>query len=149
MVGFTNIAKKAIDPNRSVQVTLDELDQDPPVVLACGPAQDLNPEYMAEMLEAQNLLSKRSARGAGTVTMTDIRRARETDIDRFSRLVVKDWPGAPKDDEGNFVPFSVDNCREFLTALPPYIFDRVRALCVTPGTFLGVSKDGEEKNGKK
>jgi hypothetical protein len=61
--------------------------------------------------------------------------SQQRDRELYPRHVVTGWSGIV-DGAGELVPFSEASCREFLEALPPWIFDEVRVFAVTAANFL-------------
>lgn len=98
------------------------------------PAGDMNPAY-------QNGLMRLGAARIRTVAATrqiqrpDADQARDDDRELYADFVVQDWEGI-LDDEGNEVPFSRENAKEFFALLPAWIFDRIRIFCMMPENFL-------------
>lgn len=81
---------------------------------------------------AKHGLARKSLQGRPEVDGLSLQR----DIELFPRHVVTGWAGIV-DGDGVLVPFSEENCRDFLTQLPAWIFDEVRAHAFTASNFLG------------
>lgn len=109
-------------------------------ILTLAPANDSNRPYF-------NALAKRSARNAsrlrrGKIDTKILEDNRKHDLELFPKYVVKGWPRAPKDSQGNAVDFCEAHVAAFLSALPNWIFDRMRAFAVDAESFL--PDDSEE-----
>lgn len=61
--------------------------------------------------------------------------ARRRDLDLYPIHIVTGWDDV-YDEDGAPVPFSQDACREFLDAIPNWIFDDIRMHCVQAINFL-------------
>lgn len=61
--------------------------------------------------------------------------ANTRDRDLYPKLIIQGWDDVP-DDDGNLVPFSVENAAEYVAALPQWIFDEVRMFAVQAANFV-------------
>jgi len=109
--------------------------KNPPVlVLRC--IED-NPAYQEELLkiggsrsraevDAKDLVAGKSDAASRAVKRwRDGEEEIEDDLKAYPGTVVVGWRNVP-DSNGDEVPWSVDACRQFLRALPKWIFKRVR-----------------------
>ena len=76
------------------------------------------------------------------------RLALERDIELYPEHIISGWEGIV-DDDGQQVSFSREACREFLEALPQWIFDDVRIFCSTATNFIAGSEPTEEEIGEQ
>lgn len=60
-----------------------------------------------------------------------------TNFDRtaYPQYVIKGWKNIV-DAEGNEVPFSVNDCLDFIEMLPKYEFNGLRSFCLDPSNFV-------------
>ena len=82
-------------------------------VITMRPANEDNPKYFNELLRRNRRLN-RSARSRD-ITTDDIRKMRRDDCELLARYCAVGWKGVV-DAEGE-LPFSPENCREFLLAV--------------------------------
>lgn len=134
MVDFSNIAKQA-KPQETRLYIFDSLVGEPSLV--CRPAHDENAAFFDERIRlaaerAEKVKNEpRRKSGDPIVTPDIIRKSIEEDRDYDRRIIAKvciaDWgPSPPVDAKGKPVPFTEDNARAFLEALPNYIIDPFR-----------------------
>lgn len=60
---------------------------------------------------------------------------RDEDRELFPKYVITGWSNVVND-EGTEVPFNEQNCKEFLDALPDWLFDGLREFCSSPANFI-------------
>lgn len=110
------------------------------VVRPAGPA---NKAYFERNLKA--VQSSRVGLGGRGVSQRALDRMRESDYELYSRHVVTGWENVVNS-SGAPATFSQENCEAFLRALPPEMFDELRAFCVTSSNFAeGLSALTEEE----
>lgn len=102
-------------------------------VLTVRPATEATPGYYGELLVRAN--RSQAIRAAGAISRAVIDDARNEDRDLFPRFIVIGWRDVVGSD-GEEVPFSIENVRDFLTALPDYIFDDFRKWSGQETNFL-------------
>lgn len=80
--------------------------------------------------------------------VTSLKESLDKDRDMYAGAVVRGWRYV-SDDDGNEVPFSVDACREFLRALPDWVFRAIRVFCRDERNFtrIALTADVEEVAG--
>ena len=112
--------------------------------LIVRPATESNPSYFNEVLRRYSkMIRKVSQKKEITVTTDDLARNRNEDRNLFPKYVITDWKDVV-DSKGNNVPFSEENCREFLKALPDWIFDSIGIFCRDNSNFVPSSIDQED-----
>lgn len=109
--------------------------------LILRPATEQNPAYF-------NALIKRNRKAAqiiqaGGVTAGLIAQNRNEDRELFPAHVIDGWENMLEAD-GAEVPFNLQNCRDFVNALPDYIFDTVRDHAGTHRNFVPDAPDPGE-----
>lgn len=107
-------------------------------MLIVAPATMQNKRYMNAKLKGSVKNAKKLKNGQLTVKILD--ELREDDRNLYSHFVVKSWSNVV-DDEGDVVDFSQSNCREFIDALPAWIFDELRAFCSEISNFVDQPDD--------
>ena len=144
MPSFSYMRESAVSEETTVDYQLVHLRGRPVLVVAPGTAEnrDLLNEELAEP-------ARPDVKKTPHEIAESLRGARVNRAARFSRHVVKGWRGVV-DDTGAEVPFSIDNCREFLTSLATeasWIFDDLAAFVRDPSHFVGAfNSDGAAKN---
>lgn len=131
-IDFSNLDPLRVDKNAEQKFTfLDIYLTDQPVWLMSRCADtDYNDEFNNEIM-------RRTAEKAGkkrVETADLIQTARDNDLELMARTCITGW-GEVADAKGKAVGFTVENCIEFLRALPPHIFDRYRAWVTVPDNF--------------
>ncbi len=134
MVDFSNVAKLKFD-GKPVPFIIDELEGSPTLFVL--PANDSNEELLNYVLKNSAKLTRLSRQKADANMLAA---TRKQDRDTYSRFVIKGWDDVVEA-SGKAVPFSQQNCHDFLTALPDFIFDRLRNFCMTPANFMNVGDD--------
>ena len=109
--------------------------------IAVKPATEANAPYYNNLLRRAAARARRAAR-TDKITVEDAAANRSDDRDLYPRYILVNWEYV-YDTEGNLVPFTADNCREFCAKLPDWLFDRIRNIATTPERFLGEDDDGE------
>ena len=127
----------------TAKMALEQIEGAP--VLEMRPATEDNREYFnAAFQSSKKRARKAKAQGLDVEAFKSLR-----DQDRllFSKYVIVGWEKVV-DFGGTPVVFTEEDCREFLKALPTWLFDEVRAFANEPLNFLkddalGV-EDGDE-----
>lgn len=127
---FSHLSKYEVKADRRIEYVLDDIEGEPILILA--PATSENKPYYNKVLRktAKNPLKAIKKINAGTV-----RENRDQDRVLFAKYVVKGWKRIV-DGDGEEVEFSHQNCFEFLSALPDWIFDQVRNYAASPDNFI-------------
>lgn len=152
MSKFGTLKKTLAISSDAVRFVLAEIEWDPRPVLHVKSASYGNPDwtsYVVELAAANAAERKRKARLARAggkdpeedrLTAESIAKDRQQDRDAFPGRVVVGWEGVI-DDTGKPVPFTTEDCREFLNALPDDVFDRLRAFVQDANNFRAVAVD--------
>lgn len=137
MADFQHLSKLRVADDATAEFTFFRIVGEP--TLTVRHAGDTNPDFLNAVLKKPKKLA-RQARRARQVTAQSIDQARLEDIQLFARVIVTGWSGV-KDSEGNEVEFSRENLIDFLTAIPPDMFNELRAFCLDIENFR---EEGEE-----
>ncbi len=129
MVDFKQFQKLDVTDDASAEYTF-VYDGGALGTLRVRPASDANPDFFNAVLKA----NKRKSRAASKPTRESIAMARREDIRLFSKYIVIGWSSV-QDAKGKNVPFSEDNCIEFLTAIPKDMFNDLRLFCLDINNF--------------
>lgn len=108
--------------------------------LILKPATEANKPYF-------NAVLKRTRRGmralkAGAISQKMVADNREEDRELYPQHVIVGWRRVT-DAQGENVPFSPESCRDFLEALPDWIFDEIRNFAGDSSNFTGEMADVE------
>ena len=138
---------KKKEPKATVPYVLEHLEGEPTLMVA--PAFGANKDYFNALLRRRRkgpakLTPKKLSQKLEEQTIEDIR---NDDKVLYPRHIIKDWDNVT-DNDGNEVPFSVEEAEEFLQALPDWIFDEIRVFCVQPQNFLAEDIPDEEETSK-
>lgn len=79
----------------------------------------------------------------GKLDRRTIDAAREDSRDLFSRFVIVGWENVV-DTSGTPAPFTPENCRAWLAALPDYLFEELLRFCADQQNFLPDAPTEEE-----
>jgi len=110
--------------------------------LTVKPASDANKLYFNAALKG-SAKNRRALKGQITSALLD--ETRGEDIERYARFVVVGWKDV-YDADGDAVPFDQQNVRDFLNAIPAWVFDDLRAFCAEPTNFVDLV-DAEDTAG--
>lgn len=113
--------------------------------LMLKPATEANkPFARAQLLRSNKRMRSTGGRG---VSLETIEGSRDDDRDLYPRFVITGW-GNVFDQSGNEVAFSVKECEEFLTALPNWVFDGVRAYATNAQNFASLNDEDVAATGE-
>lgn len=144
MADFSNYSGLREDGTAAKPFTFEELQGNPTIL--SRPATSANSRYNNARLKA---IGKRTGGGRKKlrVSAATVEAARREDADMLSKFCAVSWDPAPVDASGEPVPFSADNCKAFLLAIPDWMFDEYRAWVSDPLSFVedgGEDDDGDE-----
>lgn len=103
--------------------------------LIVRPATESNKPYFNEVLRRSAKTLRKAANGDISVDTDTLDKNRQDDRRLFPKHVIVGWEGI-KDSQGKEVPFSQENCVEFLQALPDWIFDDIGIFCRKNSNFV-------------
>ena len=137
---FGQLKAMHVKPGDTAEFYFNELEGIPQ--LTCLPATNVNKPFLNAVMKA----SKEAARKARAmrkvkgkkkdedVSQAAIDRARLEDISLFVEYIVQDWEDVVNI-EGEPVEFNQENLRDFLTAIPPEMFNDLRVFCLDIRNF--------------
>lgn len=129
--------------DRTAKYTIYQI-EDEPVLIMKSATEANKPFFNAVLLETR---AARNPQQIKTDAKT-VKKNRNHDRKLFPKHVIVGWEGI-KDASGKEVPFSKENCEAFLTSLPDWIFDGIRAFATDSANFTGVNQDQIEDGAKK
>lgn len=128
---FSHLHQLSVTSENVVPYTIHEIVGSPTLFVV--PATEANKPYFARVLKrTKSTLRRIRSRG---VSEQDLIERREQDRELFPKFVVRDWRGVT-DSSGTEVPFTVENCRAFLDALPNWILDNLSNFAGEPSNFV-------------
>lgn len=143
MTDFSHLQKLDVATADAVDFELFQLEGEP--VLKVRPATEANKPYFNAVLRrssrTQRALTARNM-NAGTVAAN-----RREDRELYAAHIVCGWSRIV-DSEGKDVPYTKEAARDFLAALPDWIFDDLRVFCGNPSNFLEDGVAEAEETGK-
>lgn len=117
-------------------------------VLLLRPATEANKPYFNQVLKR----SKRRVNAVrrGNLDAKMLAEGREEDRELFPKYVIADWEGVT-DKDGVEVPFSIDNCADFVRGgsdgMPDWMFDEIRNFASDIPNFIELMDvEGAVKN---
>lgn len=143
MADFSHLSKLNPSSDRTAEYAFYQIEGEP--VLYVLPAAESNRPFYNSMLRRAPKTQRR-LKGGG-INEGLVREARDEDRELYAKFIVRGWKGVV-DSEGKEVPFSFEACEQFLTALPNWLFDDLRAFCGELSNFLEedavTQKDAED-----
>lgn len=139
MADFGQLRALEVTADKTAEYTLHQVQGTPTLILA--PATESNVPLFNAALKHAGKAANRAKAGAEK-TLGTIKEGRTQDRELYSRFVVKGWRDVV-DVNGDEVPLTRDNCLDFLTALPDYMFDDVREYSREPSNFVDELPDTE------
>ncbi len=132
---------KELEPNQSAEYEFSDMKTSP--TLTVIHAGQENKGYFNAVLK-MNKLTPQQLRKLKNKSMQMVQQDREQDLTLYPQFIVKWWVNV-KNTAGVAVPFTKENCEEFLRALPHWLFTEFKGFCNDPTNFLEVSDvDAEE-----
>lgn len=146
MVDFTNIEAYNVTKDNLMEFPLIELGGEPVMILRS--ATEGNAGYMNGLLRLTGQTD--SVRRKKLVVDADLMdKTRAHDKVLYPEFVISGWSGV-QDADGNEVKFSIKVAKEFMAALPDWIFDRIRTFASDPENFvLKIDSAAKAKNSPK
>jgi|TARA_Y100000310_G_scaffold160698_2_gene160516 hypothetical protein len=126
-----DFSDQEVEKGSTSEYTIYELADEP--VLVVTPAAETNRPYYQTMLRR---MGKQQGR---KISAAIVRENRDDDRELYAKYIVVGWRGVMNKAQKE-VPFSRENCADFLKALPNHIFDGLRTHC---GELLNFLEDEE------
>lgn len=143
MSDFSHLKRLEVGVAETVDYELFQIEGEP--VLEVAPATEANKPYFNAVLRR----SRKNVRAinAGSISPGMIASNRAEDRLLYAAHIVKGWRNV-QDAEGKEAPFTSENVRDFLEALPNWIFDDLRTYCGNPANYLEDGISEAEETGK-
>lgn len=140
---FSKLKSKRVQKDATSEYTLFqiELGGKSPVLIGKIAAERNRPYFNSLLKKSANSARKASA---GKIDAAMLAQNRAIDRELFPKFVLTGWRDVI-DDNGKAVPFSPEDCADFLGALDDWIFDDVRNYFSNPLSFQ--EEDDEEPVG--
>ena len=103
--------------------------------LIVRPATEANKPFFNQSLKRSRRLAKAIRRGHIDARMAA--ENREEDRELYPKYVIADWENIT-DENGDMVPFSQENCEDFVQEMPPWMFDELRGFASEISNFFEV-----------
>ena len=131
---FEHLKNLEVITDARINYELPEIPGTPTLVLLSATSD--NKAYFNAMLRsAKNSKPGHKGKRMSATDPAVTRMAREADRKDYPGNVIVDWNGVV-DSDGNEVPFSEENCADFLSALPDWLFDNIRNTASVPTNFV-------------
>ena len=131
-----NFDKLNFDAESTSRYLIPEIESQP--VLIVKHAGESNKPFFNSLLKRQ-----KKNRKMKTINVELLQRGRSEDREDYPKFIIKGWEKVINTQEQP-VEFSEDNCREFINALPDWMFDELRGYCMDPTNFTTLEDDLED-----
>lgn len=142
MSKFEHLKKLSPSADKEVPYPLVQIEGEP--VLIMVQATEANKKYYNALLKKNSMSIRRLRSQRFNAGM--LAENRNTDRDLFPKFIIKNWEKVV-DADGVDVPFTVEDARDFILALPDHIFDDVRNFASDPVNFVDEPLDEEATSG--
>lgn len=155
MSKFKNLQKYTVEATAECEL-FDIMNEDGSYpVLIVKPATSKNPEYYNQQMRMA-VARKEDALRYNSTKIIDalmLENQRKDDRELFPRTVIVGWKNVI-DADGTIVDFNIDDCIDFLDAIPDYIFDKIREFAKNEANFSKAgkhifTKEEKEETAKK
>lgn len=137
MANFSHLKKLEVSGNKTVEFTIFQIEGEPSLHVVA--ASESNRGYFNELLRKGGKRQAKKKVDAATVKSN-----REEDRVLYAKHIVKGWTGV-NDANGKEVEFTEGECLGFLSSLPDWLFDELRAFASDIQNFIDAPIDVEEK----
>jgi len=130
---------KQLNCKQSTEYIIYQLDGQPVLVLA--PATESNRGYFNALLRK----SRKNMRvvQSGKVSASVIKQNRDEDRILYADHIITGWKKM-LDSNGKEIPFTKEDCKEFIEEIPDWLFDEIRAFASNVQNFIEDAIDVEE-----
>lgn len=142
MAKFDNLRKLELSSEMTAEFTLFQVEGEP--VLTLTVANEVNKPYFNELLRMSRKNRGRST--ANVINSATVKENRDNDRELYPRYIIRSWKNV-KDTMGNQVEATPENFKEFVDALPDWLFDELRTFAMDIQNFLPTAVDAEEVAG--
>lgn len=126
MANFSKLKKLELNPTSTIKYIFPNIDGSPYLVVK--PATEVNKQYYNALLKR----ARKNARANPTVGVIAENRAEDREL--YAQHIITGWGNM--DEITDDTTFNLQNCKDFLEALPDYEFDGLREFCSTPVNFI-------------
>lgn len=132
MPDFSHLARLDVRPDKVERFTFEDIEGEP--WFDVRPAGEVNKPYFNELLKRNpRITSQIKARKA--LTAKAAQELRDLDRELYVSHIIVGW-GNVVENSGKKVPFTKENCADFLKQLPNYLFDDLRAFATDIYAFV-------------
>ena len=133
MAKFSHLDALEVSSESKTELTLYQITVNGKTpVLIMRPATEANKPYFNALLKSSGKARKQIQ--AGQMNANIISENREEDKDLYPKFVIIGWRDV-MDDDGNDSPFNPSDCKDFIEALPGWLFDDVRDHARNPSNY--------------
>ena len=142
MVDFSNLNQYQVTNDKVARITLYNItfSNGKSPVLIGQPCGQINKPYFNALMRTS---AKRAIQSSGRQSAAAMAEHRSVDRDLYSKFVITGWEDII-DAQGQEVPFTVENCADFLKSIPSHIFDEIRAFFLDMNNFIEDAVSDEE-----
>ena len=145
MTNFGQLKKLDVDVDSRSKFTLFMVEGDP--ILILRPATQANKAYFNRVLKSSRKFA--GAVAAGAISVELLKEARELNRELYPLEVIVGWERVV-DANNKVVPFTPEDCKDFVAALPGWIFDEICMHAAQAGNFVTqIDVASAEKNSAK
>ncbi len=145
MTNFNQLKSLDVDINSRSKFTLFMVEGDP--VLILRPATQVNKAYFNRVLKSSRKFA--GAVNAGAISTAVLNEARELNKELYPKEVIVGWERVV-DSKNKPVEFTQADCKDFVDALPTWIFDEICTYAAQAGNFVNqIDVESAEKNSAK
>ncbi len=130
MSKFNRLKSLHISKDATAKFPFEQIEGSP--TLHVRPATDANKDFFNAILKADKSEARELAEGDITDERVEVVRAKDAAI--FVEHIVDGWEGV-LDDKGVAVPFTKEDCLDFLLAIPADMFNHLRMFCMNANNF--------------
>ena len=130
MSKFEHLKKQDVAGDKTIEYVMNQLVGEP--VLHVLPATESNKPFWNATLRA---LNKKKNYNKRNVTAGMIEQNRKDDKDMYPLYVIKGWDNM-LDGKGGTIPYTAEDCVDFVNSLPDYIFDALRDFVTDNTNFV-------------
>lgn len=125
---FKNLEKYELE-TEYVKFRIPHIEEN--ITLFLLPATQANKPFF----NAQLIYFKEHGIKKPTISLSVLDETRDRERNLYARYVIKGWDGV-ESEYGSPVVFNIEDCQEFLTQLPDWLFDEIRMFASEPSNFV-------------
>ena len=150
MSKFGHLKKERVTKDRTAEYALSRTYAGETPVLTVRPiGQALNPGYTNAFIRMRGGMRRVQAMQQRQLAAKDFSKigneSRESDRKLFPEHVIVGWTGVVGE-TGEDIPFTKEDCRDFLESIDDYVFDELRGFCLDPANFVDLVPDEEARD---